>query len=126
MTDVKCGKAKCLHESETAEVIDEVFANDNSSDKLVAYVDESESEDGSVVSDARNNDAWGTGIQIQFQQTATEDISETDSDNWTNTDHQASLLNFMQLLQTVSKIFKFISTHVKTHPHTEKWLTQDT
>jgi hypothetical protein len=32
---VKCGKAKCLHKGEIAEVIGDVFADDNSGNELV-------------------------------------------------------------------------------------------
>jgi hypothetical protein len=34
MASVMCGKVKCLLESEIAEAIDEVFADDNSGDEL--------------------------------------------------------------------------------------------
>jgi hypothetical protein len=78
MASAKCGKVKRLRE--IAEVIDEVFVDDNSGDELVVCVDESDSkwDDENVVSGARNNDATDTSRPTQFQQTATEDISEID------------------------------------------------
>jgi hypothetical protein len=59
---VKCGNAKHLRESEITVNIYEIFAGDNSDDELLLHVDESDSEleDESGVSDARNNDARDT------------------------------------------------------------------
>jgi hypothetical protein len=51
VADVKCGNAKCSCVSEEAEIMDDIFANVDSGDKLMLYVDGSysDSEDESVV-----------------------------------------------------------------------------